>query len=65
MINYSELTAWNVALTGFNIEYNDGIYAALAACKIDYGFRDFLGKNTRQKGQNFLMGRVGVGDIGP
>ncbi|HEX6431134.1 MAG TPA: hypothetical protein VF008_25765, partial [Niastella sp.] len=63
VINYSELTAWNVALTGFNIEYNDGIYAALAAGKIDYGFRDFLGKNTRQKGQNFLMGRVGVGDI--
>lgn len=63
VINYSELTAWNVALTGFNIEYNDGLYAALAAGKIDYGFRDFLGKNTRQKGQNFLMGRIGMGDI--
>lgn len=63
VVNYSELTAWNVALTGLNIEYNNGIYAALAAGKIDYGFRDFLGKNTRQKGQNFVMGRVGWGDI--
>jgi hypothetical protein len=46
-----------------NIEYNDGLYAALAAGKIDYGFRDFFGKNTRQKGQNFLMGRIGLGDV--
>ena len=63
VVNYSELTAWNVALTGLNIEYNNGIYAAAAAGKIDYGFRDFLGKNTRQKGQSFFMGRVGWGDV--
>ncbi|MBO9205230.1 MULTISPECIES: hypothetical protein [Niastella] len=63
VINYSELTAWNVSLTGFNLEYNDGIYAALAVGKIDYGFRDFMGKNTRRNGQNFLMGRIGVGDV--
>lgn len=63
VVSYSELTAWNVALTGFNIEYNDGIYAAVAAGKIDYGFRDFLGKNTRQNGQNFFMGRIGWGDV--
>jgi len=63
VINYSELTAWNVSLTGFNIEYNDGIYAALAVGKIDYGFRDFMGKNTRRNGQDFLMGRIGLGDV--
>ena len=62
MINYSELTAWNVALTGINIEYNPGIYTALAAGKIDYGFRDFMGRNTRQRDQNLLMGRIGLGD---
>ncbi|THU30777.1 hypothetical protein FAM09_29700 [Niastella caeni] len=63
VINYSELTASNVSLTGLNLEYNDGFYGALAIGKIDYGFRDFMGRNTRQKGQNFLMGRVGIGDI--
>jgi hypothetical protein len=63
VVNYSELTAWNVSLTGFNAAYNDGIYAAIAAGKIDYGFRDFLGRNSRQKGQQFLMGRIGLGDI--
>lgn len=62
VVNYSELTAWDVSLTGFNMEYNPGIYTAVAVGKIDYGFRDFLGGNSRQKGQNFLMGRIGVGD---
>ncbi|WP_315823160.1 hypothetical protein [Paraflavitalea speifideaquila] len=45
------------------MEYNPGVYTALAVGKIDYGFRDFLGRNTRQKGQNFLMGRIGLGNI--
>jgi hypothetical protein len=63
VVNYSELTAWNVSLTGFNMEYNPGIYTAIAAGKIDYGFRDFLGRNSRQKGQNFLMGRIGIGNV--
>ncbi len=63
VVNYSELTAWNVSLTGFNMEYNPGIYAAIAAGKIDYGFRDLMGRNSRQKGQNFLMGRIGLGNI--
>ncbi len=62
MINYSELTAWNVSLTGFNMEYNPGFYAAFAAGKVDYGFRDFLGRNTRRNGQSLLMGRIGIGD---
>jgi hypothetical protein len=62
VINYSELTAWNVSLTGAHIEYNPGIYAALAIGKIDYGFRDFFGKNIRRKGQNLLMARIGIGD---
>ena len=61
-INYSELTAWNVSLTGLNMEYNPGIYAAVAAGKIDYGFRDFLGRNSRRKDQTLLMARIGLGD---
>lgn len=63
LLNYSELTAWNVSLTGFNMEYNPpGIYAAIAAGKIDYGFRDFLGKNSSARNQELLMGRIGLGD---
>ncbi|MEI6950350.1 hypothetical protein V9K67_24425 [Paraflavisolibacter sp. H34] len=61
-VNYSELTLWNQSITGLNIEYNPKIYVALAAGKIDYGFRDFFGKNTRGSGQSILMGRLGMGD---
>ena len=63
MINYSELTARNVSLTGVNMEYNPRLYFAVAAGKIDYGFRDFFGKNNRSLNQHLLMGRVGFGDI--
>ncbi|TMI63647.1 MAG: hypothetical protein E6H07_12805 [Bacteroidetes bacterium] len=63
IVNYSELTASNVSLTGLNIEYNPRIYAAFAIGKIDYGFRDFLGRNNNASKQNLLMGRFGIGDI--
>lgn len=62
LVNYSELTASNVSLTGLNIEYNSNIYAALAVGKIDYGFRDFWERNSRYKSQNLLMGRFGIGN---
>src|SRR6218665_967924 len=63
MVSYSELTVWNVALTGLNMEYNDSkIYAAIAGGKMDYGVRDFLGNNSRAKRQSMLMGRLGLGD---
>lgn len=63
MVSYSELTAWNISLTGINLEYNDGkIYGAIAAGRMDYGFRDFFGSNSRARHQSLLMGRVGIGD---
>lgn len=62
LINYSELTVSNVSLTGFNMEYNPRIYAAIAVGKIDYGFRDFFGRNSSSSKQNLLIGRLGVGD---
>lgn len=62
LLNYSELTAMNVSLTGLNVEYGNRIYTALAVGKIDYGFRDFMGRNLLQKSQQLLMGRVGLGD---
>ena len=62
MINYSELTAWNVSLTGLNIEYSSNLYTALAVGKIDYGFRDIFGRNTNRKSQNLLLGRIGTNE---
>jgi len=62
VINYSELTVSNVSLTGFNIEYNPRLYTALAVGKIDYGFRDFFGRNNSASKQNLLIGRLGVGN---
>lgn len=62
VLNYSELTASNISLTGINMEYNPGIYAAFAAGKIDYGFRDFFGTNKQSPAQNLLIGRLGIGD---
>ncbi|MFI5129709.1 MAG: hypothetical protein ACHQFX_06950 [Chitinophagales bacterium] len=62
MINYSELTVNNVSLTGINVEYNPRVYAAFAAGKIDYGFRDFTGRNKSANKQNLVIGRIGFGD---
>ncbi|MGC4102997.1 hypothetical protein [Ferruginibacter sp.] len=62
MVDYTELTAQNIMLTGVNVEYNPSYYTAFAAGKIDYGFRDFFGRGTKQKGQYLLLGRIGWGD---
>jgi hypothetical protein len=63
VLNYSELTARNVSLTGLNLEYNPNLYVAVTAGKIDYGFRDFFGRNDHVSNQYLLMGRFGIGDI--
>ncbi len=62
MVDYTELTAQNVMLTGINVEYNPSYYAAFAAGKIDYGFRDFFGRGIKQKEQYLLLGRMGWGN---
>ena len=63
LLNYSELTAQNILLTGLNVEYNPRLYFAAAAGKIDYGFRDFFGRNNRTVNQHLFLGRIGTGDI--
>jgi hypothetical protein len=60
MVDYTELTAQNVMLTGINVEYNPSYYTAFAAGKIDYGFRDFFGRGIKQRGQYLLLGRIGL-----
>jgi hypothetical protein len=62
MLNYTELTAQNITITGLNIEYNPSYYAAFAAGKIDYRFRDFFNRNQGTNNQYLVMGRFGIGD---
>jgi hypothetical protein len=62
VLNYTELTAQNITVTGVNIEYNPSYYAAFAAGKIDYRFRDFYNRKAKQNNQYVALGRFGVGD---
>lgn len=62
MLDYTELTAKNITVTGVNVEYNPSYYVAVAAGKIDYRFRDFLNRNTKHNNQYIVMGRLGVGN---
>lgn len=62
MLNYTELTAQNITVSGINVEYNPSYYAAFAAGKTDYRFRDFLNHNTKHNNQYIVMGRLGVGN---
>ncbi len=63
MVDYTELTAKDITISGVNMEYQASCYVAFAAGKIDYRFRDFLDKNTRNAGQYLVLGRVGIGDL--
>lgn len=59
LVDYTELTAKDIILTGINVEYQYRLYAAFAAGKIDYGFRDFFGREYIKKDQYLVMGRLG------
>lgn len=63
LLNLSELTVWNASLTGVSVEYTPGVYTAFAAGKIDYGFRDFWGRNNQSKSQHLIIGRFGIGNV--
>lgn len=66
ILNYTELTAQNITITGINVEYNPSYYAAIAAGKIDFRFRDFYNGNARGNNRNnqyIVMGRIGLGNI--
>ena len=62
IVNYTELTAQDITVTGINVEYNPSYYAAFAAGKIDYRFRDFYNKNIKNNGQYLVLGRIGAGN---
>lgn len=62
MINYTELTAQDITVTGINVEYNPSYYAAFAAGTINYCFRDFYNKSIKNTGQYLVLGRIGMGN---
>lgn len=62
IIDYTELTAQNITVTGINVEYNPSYYAAFAAGKINYRFRDFFNRNSRSNSQYLVLGRFGWGN---
>jgi hypothetical protein len=62
-LNYSELTAKNIGLTGLNFEYNSWYYLALAAGTIDYRFRDFITGPRNRSHQYLVMLRAGLGHL--
>jgi hypothetical protein len=62
-VNHTELTARNLMLNGFNVEYNSWYYVAASAGLINYRFRDFVIQNPNRPRQYFVMGRMGIGQI--
>lgn len=60
MVDYSELTAKNISITGVQAEYNPSYYVAFASGAVDYRFRDFVVNDNRVR-QYLNMVRVGTG----
>lgn len=60
LVDYSELTAKNISITGVQAEYNPSYYVAFATGAVDYRFRDFVVNDNRVR-QYLNMVRVGTG----
>ncbi|SKA40194.1 hypothetical protein SAMN04488128_105138 [Chitinophaga eiseniae] len=60
MVNYSELTAKDISITGVQLEYNPSFYLAVASGAVDYRFRNYIVKENR--GRQYLnLVRAGLG----
>ncbi|MBC9929536.1 hypothetical protein [Chitinophaga qingshengii] len=60
MVDYSELTAKNISITGGQAEFNPSYYIAFATGAVDYRFRDFIVNDNRIR-QYLNIIRAGVG----
>lgn len=60
-VDFSELTAKNISLTGVNIAYQSRIYLAAAAGTIDYRYRDFIVRPPLKIPQHLMLVRAGIG----
>jgi hypothetical protein len=62
-LNYSELSAKNINLTGINFEYNSWYYLAISAGWINYRFHDFVVNRFSKTPQYMYMLRAGLGRV--
>jgi hypothetical protein len=60
IVNYSELTAKDISITGFQVEYNPSYYVAFATGVVDYRFRNFILNENRSR-QYLNLIRIGAG----
>ncbi len=60
MVDYSELTAKNISITGVQAEFNPSWYVAFATGAVDYRFRDYVLNANRPK-QYLNIIRLGAG----
>lgn len=60
-VDYSELSAKNISVTGVNAAYNDRFYYAVAAGTVDYRYRDFIVTRSRGPKQWLTLVRAGIG----
>jgi hypothetical protein len=61
VVNYSELSAKNISVNGFQAEYNPDNYYAVATGTVDYRFRDFVVQQPGQPRQYLNIVRMGKG----
>ena len=60
LVDYSELTAKNVSITGVQLELNPNWYLAVASGSVDYTFRNFIVKEHRSfQYLNLIRGGIG------
>lgn len=62
MVDYSELTAKSISVTGINAEYQNRLYFAIAAGTVDYRYRDFIARQVHKTPQYLLLARAGIGN---
>lgn len=62
MVDYSELTAKNISVTGINAEYFNRFYFAVAAGTVYYRYRDFMVRSIQKVPQYLLLARAGIGN---
>ncbi len=61
VVDYSELSAKNISITGIQAEYNPANYYAVASGYIDYRYRDFVINEARRPKQYLNIIRFGRG----
>lgn len=61
-VDYSELTAKNINVTGVNLVYSNRIYFAFSGGTVDYHYRNFMSQRKQQISQYLLLAQLGIGD---